>query len=198
MKRNIVWILFLFAMLSLSLAAAAKDNAKIAGCTCSADMIEGAWGYSETGMQIFFNPTEHYPAQNITAPPLELRPYASVGSYTIDAQGNVSGQRTNAQSTGPHQTCIISGTATVNPDCTGTYSVLFSEPPNSTNVIPCSGSVTKLVVYVNNATEASMLIPFDPITLSPNLKASGVLTTEAKKLFPDSDNPGLHLGNCRR
>jgi hypothetical protein len=191
MQRNIVGTLFFVAMLSLSLAAVAKGNAQIAGCTCSPDMIEGAWGYSETGMQIFFDPTLPNPT------PFQLRPYASVGSYTIDAQGLVLGQRTNAQSTAPHQTCIIRGTATVNPDCTGTYSVSFYEPPNSTNVNACSGSVTKLVVYVNNATEASMIIPFDPVTLSPNLKASGVLTTDAKKLFPNNDNPGLHLGNCR-
>ena len=190
MQRNIVGTLFFVAMLSLSLAAVAKDNEKIAGCTCSPDMIEGAWGYIETGMQIFFDPTLPNPT------PFQLRPYASMGSYTIDAQGIVLGQRTNAQSTAPHQTCIISGTATVNPDCTGTYSVSFSEPPNSTNVTACSGSVTKLAVYVNNATEASMIIPFDPLTLSPNLKVSAVLTTEAKKLFPNNDNPGLHLGNC--
>jgi len=190
MQRNIVGTLFLVAMLSLSLAAVAKDDAKIDGCTCSPDMIEGAWGYIETGMQIFFDPTLPNPT------PFQLRPYASIGSYTIDAQGLVLGQRTNAQSTAPHQTCIISGTATINPDCTGTYSVSFSEPPNSTNVTACTGSVTKLAVYVNNATEASMLIPFDPLTLSPFLKVGAVLTTDAKKLFPNNNNPGLHLGNC--
>ena len=190
MKRNIVWILFLVGMLLVSLTAVAKGDRDRDDCTCSPDMIEGAWGYIETGMQIFFDPTLPNPT------PFQLRPYASVGSYTIDAQGIVLGQRTNAQSAAPHQTCIISGTATVNPDCTGTYSVSFSEPPNSTNVTACSGSVTKLAVYVNNATEASMLIPFDPLTLSPNLKVSAVLTTDAKKLFPNSDNPGLHLGNC--
>ena len=190
MQRNIVGTLFFVAMLSLSLAAVAKDDAKIDRCTCSPDMIEGAWGYIETGMQIFFDPTLPNPT------PFQLRPYASMGSYTIDAQGIVLGQRTNAQSTAPHQTCIISGIATVNPDCTGMYSVSFSEPPNSTNVTACSGSVTKLAVYVNNATEASMLIPFDPLTLSPYLKVGAVLTTEAKKLFPNNNNPGLHLGNC--
>jgi hypothetical protein len=190
MQRNIVGTLFFIVMLSLSLAAVAKDNATKDGCTCSPDMIEGAWGYIETGMQIFFDPTLPNPT------PFQLRPYASMGSYTIDAQGLVLGQRTNAQSAAPHQTCIISGTATINPDCTGTYSVSFSEPPNSTNVTACSGSVTKLAVYVNNATEASMIIPFDPIALSPNLKVGAVLTTDAKKLFPNNDNPGLHLGNC--
>jgi hypothetical protein len=202
MKRNIVWTLFVIAMLLVSLTTVAKekqDREKDA-CTCSLDMIAGAWGYTETGMQVFFDPNEHFPFPsfaNSTATPLELRPYASVGSYTIDAQGVVLGQRTNAQSTANHQTCIFSGTATVNPDCTGLYSVSFHNPEGQDN--KCEGSsVTKLVVYVNNATEASMIIPVDLIPIKDNLKASGVLTTEAKKLFPNNNNPGLHLGNCGR
>jgi hypothetical protein len=188
MKRNVVWTVFVVAMLLVSLAAEAKDKEAMAGCTCSLDMIAGAWGYTETGMQVI------YESNKPLATPLELRPYASVGSYTIDPQGNVSGQRTNAQSMAPHQTCIIGGIATVNSDCTGTLYVSFSNPPNTEN--GCTGSATKLVVYVNNATEARMIIPFDPIPISSTLKASGVLTTDAKKLFPDSDNPGRHLGNC--
>jgi hypothetical protein len=199
MKRNIVWTLFIIAMLLVSLTAVAKekqDREKDA-CTCSLDMIAGAWGYTETGMQIFSNPTTNFPKQYSTAIPLELRPYASVGSYTIDPLGNVSGQRTNAQSMAPHQTCIFIGTATVNPDCTGLYSVSFHNPEGQDNKCENS-SVTKLVVYVNNATEARMLIPLDPQVITSSLQGTGVLTTDAKKLFPDSDNPGLHLGNCRR
>lgn len=186
MKRNIVWTLFLVVMLLVSLTAVAKEKRDRDECTCSLDMIAGAWGYTETGMQIISDPNTF---------PLKLLPYASVGSYTIDPQGKVSGQRTNAQSTAPHQTCIIDGIATVNPDCTGTLNVSFSNPEGITG---CSGSATKLVVYVNNATEARMIIPFDPISNYPlpGLKAGAVLTTDAKKLFPDSDNPGRHLGNC--
>jgi len=182
MKRNIVWTLFIIAMLLVSLTAVAKekqDREKDA-CTCSLDMIAGAWGYTETGMQIFFDPTLPNPT------PFQLRPYASMGSYTIDAKGIVLGQRTNAQSAAPHQTCIISGTATVNPDCTGTLTVSFSDPPGGSG---CSGGTTKLVVYVNNATEAFMIIPFDPIANypAPGLKLGAVLTTNAKKLFPEND-----------
>jgi len=194
MKRNIVWTLFIIAMILVSLTAVAKekqDREKDA-CTCSLDMIAGAWGYTETGTQILFDPNN----PNLAAP-LKLLPYASVGSYTIDPQGVVSGQRTNAQSTANYQTCTFIGTATVNPDCTGLYSVNFHNPEGQDN--KCEGSsVTKLVVYVNNATEATMLIPFNPIAnyKGTGLTVSAVLTTDAKKLFPNSDNPGLHLGNC--
>jgi len=180
MKHNIVWVLLLVVMLLVSLMAFAEDNSGKAGQTCSLKMIAGSWGYSETGMQIVSNPATPPPT------PLALLPYASVGSYTIDRNGNVSGQRTNAQSLSPHQTCAISGAATVNPDCTGTLTVSFSDPPGGSG---CSGGTTKLVVYVNNATEAFMIIPFDPIANypAPGLKLGAVLTTNAKKLFPEND-----------
>ena len=183
MKRNIVWVLFLVVMLLVSLTAFAEDNGDREGRTCSLNMIAGSWGYSETGMQIISNPATPLPT------PLALLPYASVGSYTINRYGDVSGQRTNAQSRSPHQTCLLSGTATVNPDCTGTLNVSFSNPPGITG---CSGSTTKLVVYVNNATEALMIIPFDPIAnyLGTGLTASAVLTTNAKKLFPQGGDEG--------
>jgi hypothetical protein len=184
MKRNIVWTLFLVIMLLVSLTAFAEDNADRDGRTCSLNMIAGPWGYSETGMQIISNSATPFPY------PLTLLPYASVGSYTIDRQGNVSGQRTNAQSRAPHQTCIISGAATVNPDCTGTLTVTFSNPPEEDN--KCSGGTTKLVVYVNKATEAFMLIPFDPIANYPvpGLNVSAVLTTNAKKIFTHGGDEG--------
>ncbi len=181
MRRNIVWVLFLVVMLLVSLTALAEGDRDRDDRTCSLDMIVGSWGYSETGMQIISNPGTPPPT------PLALLPYASVGSYTIDRQGNVSGQRTNAQSLSPHQTCIISGTATVNPDCTGMLNVSFSNPPGITG---CTGSTTKLVVYINNATEAFMIIPFDPVTTPAGLKASAVLTTNAKKLFPHGRDEG--------
>ncbi len=183
MKRTIVWVLFLVVILLASLTAFAEDNRGRDDRSCSLNMIAGSWGYSETGMQIISNPATPFPY------PLTLLPYASVGSYTIDRQGNVSGQRTNAQSRLPHQTCILSGTATVNPDCTGTLNVSFSNPPGITG---CTGSTTKLVVYINNATEAFMIIPFDPIAnyMQTGLTASAVLTTNAKKLFPHEGDEG--------
>lgn len=175
MKRNIVWVVFLVVMLLVSLTVFAQNNGDKDGRACSLNLIAGSWGYSETGMQIVSNPATPLPT------PLALLPYASVGSYTIDRNGSVSGQRTNAQSLLPHQTCLISGTATVNPDCTGTLNVSFSNPPGGSG---CSGGTSKLVVYVNKATEAFMIIPFDPITNTAGLKVGAVLTTNAKKIFP--------------
>lgn len=183
MKHNMGWVLLFVAMLLVSLTAFAENNGDKDSPACSLNRIAGSWGYSETGMWVVSNPATPLPT------PLALLPYASVGSYTIDRDGSVSGQRTNAQSLSPHQTCIISGDATVNPDCTGTLNVLFSDPPGGSG---CSGGTTKLVVYINKATEAFMIIPFDPINNfpAPGLKTGVVLTTNAKKIFPHNGDEG--------
>jgi hypothetical protein len=72
-KRNIVRTIFFFAtfLLSLAVVASAQDER-----ACSAAGVAGEWGYTETGT--LFLPTGAVP-------------YASVGSYTLDADGNLSG-----------------------------------------------------------------------------------------------------------
>jgi hypothetical protein len=166
MKRNIVWTMFFIAMLLISLAAVAKEKDE---CTCSPAMVAGTWGYSETGTMIL-------PA------PYGALPYASVGSYTVDPDGNLSGART-ASLGGTKLEATITGTATVDTDCTGTITLLFTDKTTGQQ-----NTAEKFIVYVDNAREARMIITSAPFP--------SVLTTEAKKLFPNSDNPGRHLGNC--
>ena len=159
MKRNIVWTMLLVALLVLSLAAVAKDKD---GFKCSLEEIAGTWGYTETGMIVITDPS-----QGGTI--LTLAPYASVGKYTIDRDGNLSGARTASQA-GKIIRATIEGTATVNPDCTGKITLNF----------PGNPPAEKFIVYVNNGREARMIITTAPYP--------SVLVTEAKKLFPDSDN----------
>jgi hypothetical protein len=111
MKHNIVWTLFLIAMLSLSLAAVAKDkdNEDRDGYTCSPAKVAGTWGYSETGTMILPPALAGY-----LGLPVGPNPYASVGSYTLDRQGIVSGART-ASLGGITLVATITGTAEVNP-----------------------------------------------------------------------------------
>ncbi len=148
MKRNIVRTIF-FATLVLSLAAVAPAQADGA---CSPDMLVGTWGYSETGT--LYNPAY-------------TGPYASLGSFTIDADGNVSGART-ASAGGTIVTATLKGTATVNSDCTGTLTVGFYDQSGN-----LTSTAVKAVVYADNAREARAIIT----------SSQSVLTTTLKKLF---------------
>jgi hypothetical protein len=158
MKRNIVWTLFFVAMLSLSLASVAKDKEDMTGYACSPAKVAGTWGYSETGTMVL--PAPYGPL-----------PYASVGSYTLDRDGNLSGERT-ASLGGMILKATILGIAEVNPDCTGTVKISFTDV-NTGQV----STAEKFVVYVDKAREARMIITAAPYP--------SVLVTEAKKLSPE-------------
>jgi hypothetical protein len=158
MKRSIVWTVFFVAILSLSLAAVAKDREGFDGYKCSSAKVAGTWGYSETGT-VFLNPTTPIP-------------YASVGSYTLDRHGNLSGYR-EASAAGNILKAKISGTVTLNPDCTGTETLFFDDGKT------VSGPAYKFVVYVDNAREARKILT------NPG---AGVLVTEAKKVSEGQGN----------
>lgn len=162
MKRSVRGTISL-AMVLLSVAAVALAENRH-DPMCSGWSVTGAWGYSESGT--LYHPT------------LGPVPYASVGSYTVDRHGNLSGART-ASVAGNVQPATIDGTATVNPDCTGTLTLNFYDASN--NLL---NTAVKSVVYVDDSSGArailtDILLP-DGIT---HLKA--VLITDARKLFPD-------------
>jgi hypothetical protein len=167
MKPRMVWTLFFFATLLLSLPSIAgekRDHRDLDDCTCSPAKVAGAWGYSETG--------------TITLPaPYGTLPYASVGRFILDRDGIVSGERT-ASLGGMKLEATITGTATVNPDCTGTVKLSFTDLSGNP-----AGTAEKNIVYVDNAREARMIITSTSSPLFGNLPA--VLVTEAKKLSPD-------------
>lgn len=159
MKRNISHTIFSLMALWLSLAAApAQDSG-----ACSPDLVAGKWGYSETG-------TLYLPTGAV--------PYASLGSYALDADGNLTGAR-NASVGGTIQPATIKGTATVNADCTGTLTLSFYDQAGN-----LSSTAVKVVVYVDNAREARAMITSVQLANGTSLQA--VLTTNAKKMFPDS------------
>jgi len=156
MKRNIVRAAF-FAMLSLSLAAVAQAQSY---GTCTLAMVSGSWAYTETG-------TLYLPSGPVLL--------AIVGNYTIDANGNLLGARTSSMG-GTIGTSTIKGTATVNSDCTGTVELNFYSQGKLVN------TAEKNVVYLNYATEARAIIT--SVRLPDGSSASAVMTTDAKKMFP--------------
>jgi hypothetical protein len=114
-------------------------------------------------------------------------PFAAVNHATYDGVGNYWGTQTRFFQGVSRVT--FEGTYTVNPDCTGTKTT--SSYDKDGNLI---NTVTQDFVLVNDAKELIEIVTsntkFDG-TLIPTL-----MTGNSKRIFPESDNPGRHLGNC--
>ncbi|HQU34164.1 MAG: hypothetical protein B7Z68_04690 [Acidobacteria bacterium 21-70-11] len=103
MRPNIVRTVCFTALL-VSLAAVASAQGRH---HCSERLLEGDWGYTKTGT--LFLPTGPVP-------------FATVGKLTLDRHGNLSGVN-NGSVGGTISQDVLSGTFTVNPDCTGAATV---------------------------------------------------------------------------
>jgi len=166
-KGNIVVTVFFFTALLMSLAATA--SAQDEG-TCSAAGVAGKWGYTETGT--VFAPPSGAPV-----------PFASVGRYTLDRDGNLLGTRVGIVGGTIQPATVVKGTARVNSDCTGTITIgLYDESGNLRN------SVVKALVYVDNAREARAIITSISVGPPGGPSVPTVITMNARKLFPNSDN----------
>ncbi|HMD48234.1 MAG TPA: hypothetical protein VKG79_04010 [Bryobacteraceae bacterium] len=92
------------ATLALSFSPAAKADDK----GCSNASLQGTYGYSSVG--------------TITAPPDIAGPVAEVGTQFFDGRGNTTATAT-LSSNGTLFPLTITGTYTVHPDCTGTFTL---------------------------------------------------------------------------
>jgi hypothetical protein len=93
--------------LALGLAPAAKADDK----GCSNATLIGTFGFTSSGF--------------ITAPPAVAGPFAGVGTQAFDGNGTTTATATQSQN-GNIRQVTITGTYTVNPDCTGTLTLLAS------------------------------------------------------------------------
>ena len=103
------WVLFLTVLtltLGVSGLAGADDRAH-----CTQASLEGSWGFTLSGTLI-------------PAPGVRL-PVAAVGRFAIDRSGSVSGRDTTSVD-GRIFPETFEGTATVNPDCTGSATITSS------------------------------------------------------------------------
>jgi hypothetical protein len=107
MKRNTIANTFAvaaIATLALGMAFPAKADNK----GCSNGTLKGTFAYTATG--------------SIVAAPAPVGPYAEVGTQTFDGKGGitVAGMLSANGNVAP---LTNTGTYTVNPDCTGTFTV---------------------------------------------------------------------------
>lgn len=109
-----------------------------------------------------------------------LGPYAAVELLTADAAGNINGKQTSS-SNGSVIRSTISGTYTVDPDCTGT--VRFSRFDESGNLLSTG---TLDLVWDDNMREVRFV--FTSIVLPDGTPIPVVIKGEGRKLFPGSSN----------
>ncbi len=156
MKRNILPITFpiVFAvafLVSTATTAQAVDPA------CSLARAAGQYGFSDSGTIV------------------GIGPRAAVGLLTFDVAGNITGKVT-ASLNGSVSNTNLSGTYSVNPDCTGAAS--FDEFDQSGKIL----TATVEIVWDNNMREARFV--FTSVTLADGMALSPVINGDARKLVP--------------
>jgi len=127
---------------------------------CSTAAAAGRWAYTYTG-SIF---TQNGPL-----------PAASVGHFSADAAGNITGSQTRSVAGNPGVE-DISAKASLNKDCTGTATV----------DVLVNGQVQRsavlAVVYDNNMNHARAI--FQSLTLPDGTNVPVVITADYTRLFP--------------
>jgi len=141
-------------ILALALGLTSVANAENKACTNAT--LKGAFGYSSTGTLL-----ETY------VPPPFAGPFAEVGTQTFDGKGGTTAIAT-LSSNGNIVPITVTGTYTVNPDCTGTLTLQVS-PFNAT-------------VHANFVIEKDGNA-FQAIETEPGL----IVTRMAWRIFTDKD-----------
>ena len=133
---------------------------------CSTETVAGNWGVTLSGTLIL--PTGPVPA-------------AAVARGNLDAQGNITPGATEARNVGggfANET--LTGSWTVNPDCTGTLTIHAYE----------SGLLVRTsvlsIVFVDNLNKALMVQ--ESLTLPDGTLVPAVITAEGERIFPQSSN----------
>jgi hypothetical protein len=136
------------AVTTIALGIAPTVKADDKGCSNAS--LQGTFAYTGTG--------------SIVTPAAIAGPFAEVGTQTFDGQGHTTATAT-ASSNGTIVQLTITGTYTVNPDCTGTLTLQVS---------PFGVTVHVYMVIDNSLSE------FQAIETEPGL----VITRFGRKLFP--------------
>jgi len=155
MKCNIgrLTIAILSSAVLLAIIAPAAPAA-----TCSTARAAGTYGVSDSGTVV------------------GIGPRATVALLTFDAAENIKGKVT-ASLNGSVTQSTLSGTYTVNPDCTGTAS--FSEFDQSGNLIL---TATVDTVWDDNMREARFI--FTSVVLADGTPLATVISGDGRKLVP--------------
>ena len=157
MNRRMTRSMLLSACLALVFSLVVSP---LQAAQCSTAASAGNWAYTYTGT--IFTPNGPLPA-------------ASVGHFHQDAAGNITGSQTRSVA-GNSGVEDISGTISVNKDCTATATVdvLVNGQVQRTAVLA--------VAYDNNMNHARAI--FQSLTLADGTNVPVVLTADYTKVFP--------------
>jgi hypothetical protein len=118
--------------------------------------LRGTFAYTSTG--------------TITSPPSIAGPVAEVGTQTFDGNGNTTATAWLAEV----GQLSITGTYTVNPDCTGTFTLQVTFPPSTgVGVVPVD-----VFFVIDNGGDEFQAIETD---------AGFVITRIGRRLYPGKD-----------
>src|SRR5579864_9335971 len=109
MKCSIAGTVTMAAVTALALGIAPTAKADDKGCSNAT--LRGTFAYTSTGF--------------ITAPPAFAGPFAETGTQSFDGRGGTTAAVTSSQN-GNILPLTITGSYTVNPDCTGTMTLQVS------------------------------------------------------------------------
>jgi hypothetical protein len=162
MKRNIARrTLLILSIAALYMGMAATAQAE--GPACSLALTAGKWAFTTSGTVV------------------GIGPRASLGIETLDAAGNVLNGKATSNLNGSVTKETFSGTYTVNPDCTGTEVI---------DIFDLSGNkiLTATLDFVldDNVQESHGI--FTSAVLTNGTALATVITTDAKRTFPQSGN----------
>jgi hypothetical protein len=160
MKRNVGSGTLIVLAVTLVVGAAGSAQANDDG-HCSRASVAGKWTFTTTG--------------SIPG----IGPVAAIGSYTADASGSLKGIQTRSLN-GDVADETFTGTATVNPDCTGTDVIQVFE----SGVLVRTSTLT--VFYDENALEVRAI--FTSLVLPDGTSLPTILTIEAKRVFPADEH----------
>ena len=162
MKRIIVQTLAVMFLATLHLYLAPAMRAQDEGA-CSNANVAGKWGFTTNGTVV------------------GIGPRSSLGIFTLNGAGNLLNGKATASLNGSVTDERFSGTYSVNPDCTGKFTIdIFNL--SGTKIL----TATLDLVFDNNSQELRALFTSVVVPNGPSLPT--VITASGKRLFPQSSN----------
>jgi hypothetical protein len=155
--RMVVKALAITLFLSVGAAAYAQGHR---GCTTAG--VAGDWGYTKTGTLVL---------------PTGAVPFASVGRFSLDADGTMAGENHGSVG-GQVSKDILKGTFEVDPDCTGAMTVeVYTESGNLLRTLEMA------LVFVDDRRAARGIVT--SLVLPNGMILPSIITADAKRQHPN-------------